>query len=404
MKEIYRGRLGKVTVVLAEGDLFAAPVDAIVNSEQSDFVLSANRNTISGQINARYGSTVQKELFSQTAGGVLPAGAVLRTSGGTDFKRIYHAGFHEPSQWRTWSDLQDEDYFELIGRCMGEVLQDTVAEQLERIAFPLIGCGLFGLSEKMLVRQFLHQLQACSARQQDAMPPEVWLVIRDATTTLRVVQEVMDIAFEACQNQPHVAFEMAGVPLLDRFAVSAMNFRDPPWLAWQICRYCEIALEMMLATLATARQPKVEPKQHLQPGQPLTFGRCRTLAHKIRSQHEGRWPDRWSELFAAVLAQRQCQEQLEEVILQRNRLAHGAAPPPPDEIYGMVSSALNLPRWTELAGTEGPPQLSNCPPWMCSPDDEPDREGILTRWNISAFRYLVPETGRIFEKQWGDET
>jgi hypothetical protein len=49
-----------------------------------------------GQIWARYGNRVQRELDAATNGQVLRPGTVLDTSGGQDFKRIFHAGFHDP--------------------------------------------------------------------------------------------------------------------------------------------------------------------------------------------------------------------------------------------------------------------------------------------------------------------
>jgi hypothetical protein len=42
MNVIHRGKLRHVEFILAAGDIFDAGVDAIVNSEQTDFVLSGN--------------------------------------------------------------------------------------------------------------------------------------------------------------------------------------------------------------------------------------------------------------------------------------------------------------------------------------------------------------------------
>ena len=59
---VYRGELNHVEFILATGDLFDADVDAIVNSEQTDFILSGNLQSVSGQIYKRYGATIQREL------------------------------------------------------------------------------------------------------------------------------------------------------------------------------------------------------------------------------------------------------------------------------------------------------------------------------------------------------
>ncbi len=62
MKIIHRGKLKRVEFTFALGDLFDAEVDAIVSSEQTDFVLSGNPESISGQIWYRYGDSIQQEL------------------------------------------------------------------------------------------------------------------------------------------------------------------------------------------------------------------------------------------------------------------------------------------------------------------------------------------------------
>ena len=55
MHVIHTGQLKHVEFTLAVGDLFDARVQAIVNSEQTDFMLSYDLNSVSGQIRRRYG-------------------------------------------------------------------------------------------------------------------------------------------------------------------------------------------------------------------------------------------------------------------------------------------------------------------------------------------------------------
>ncbi len=62
----YTWRVGGIRYHVAAGDIFHAPVDAIVNSEQTDFILSYDPESISGQIRERAGEQVQKELDAQT--------------------------------------------------------------------------------------------------------------------------------------------------------------------------------------------------------------------------------------------------------------------------------------------------------------------------------------------------
>ena len=99
MNVIQRSKLSHVEFTFAVGDIFDASVDAIVSSEQTDFVLSGNPESLSGQIRRRYGEAAQRELDAATKGQVLGPGSVIETSGGSEFKRIFHAGFHDPDDW-----------------------------------------------------------------------------------------------------------------------------------------------------------------------------------------------------------------------------------------------------------------------------------------------------------------
>ena len=85
---IHRSKLKRVEFTLAAGDIFDAGVDAIVSSEQTDFVLAANPESLSGQIWNRYGDAVQRELDAATQDQVLGPGTVIDTSGGQDFTHI----------------------------------------------------------------------------------------------------------------------------------------------------------------------------------------------------------------------------------------------------------------------------------------------------------------------------
>jgi O-acetyl-ADP-ribose deacetylase (regulator of RNase III) len=179
---IHRSKLKRVEFTLAAGDIFDASVDAIVSSEQTDFVLSANPESLSGQIWKRYGEAVQRELDAETKGQALGPGTVIDTSGGQDFKRIFHAGFHDPDSSSLYSgpsESRETNFFAAIGSCITQILDAAVAQELSSVAFPLIGCGLFGLDEKMLVLQFLDALEAFDDRLAEGESLHVWLVIRD---------------------------------------------------------------------------------------------------------------------------------------------------------------------------------------------------------------------------------
>lgn len=117
-------RVGSLQLHISVGDLFTPEVDAIVNSEQANFVLTSNPSTISGQIWGRFGEAIQAELDEQTKWETLPPGTVLTTTGGGRYRCIYHAGLHRPGEWLSENDRDQEegDALRTISRCVGEIL------------------------------------------------------------------------------------------------------------------------------------------------------------------------------------------------------------------------------------------------------------------------------------------
>ena len=97
--ENYSWNLKRVCFRLVHGDLFSVGSKAIVNSEQTDFQLAYNENTISGQIRSKEGLAVQAALDRQTDKRIQPKGTVLSTEGGHISDVIYHLGFRDPREW-----------------------------------------------------------------------------------------------------------------------------------------------------------------------------------------------------------------------------------------------------------------------------------------------------------------
>jgi hypothetical protein len=117
-------RLGGLNLRLVEGDLFDVGTAAIVNSEQTNFVLAANESTISGQIRRRLGKSIQEELNEQTGGMLSPPGTVLVTGGSPLFEKVYHAGFHEPWVWLDADrDDAETEHVQSIRQCIRITLQ-----------------------------------------------------------------------------------------------------------------------------------------------------------------------------------------------------------------------------------------------------------------------------------------
>ena len=82
--------ISSVEVRLQAGDIFDFPTEAIVNSEQTDFILSDSPDTVSGQIWHRWGSQVQDELDRQNGRAIRDPGTILVTRVQGLPKVIYH--------------------------------------------------------------------------------------------------------------------------------------------------------------------------------------------------------------------------------------------------------------------------------------------------------------------------
>jgi O-acetyl-ADP-ribose deacetylase (regulator of RNase III) len=342
---IHRSRLKHVEFTFATGDLFDADVDAIVNSEQSDFILSKNPETVSGQIWSRYGIPVQRELDAATSGQVLRAGTVLDTSGGEDFVRIFHAGFHDPDDWPdelAGASTDDggsrgTDYFRAIGSCIAQVLDAAVAQKLSSVAFPLIGCGLFGLDEKMLILQFLDAVEALDERLESL---RVWLVIRDRTQFESAAGIFLDLLLQERSKMAMVRVKRSGVPILDRFAARLSQRNNEDWAKWLLCRYAEIALELICYGLSRATRPATIPESLFEQGRGATFGGCREIAQRLAATatlDDHAWGVRF---FIRLLRDKAAARALETIVIQRNNVAHGRRSLPLAEIKKLVTRGL----------------------------------------------------------------
>src|SRR5262249_21800515 len=247
-------------------------------------VLSKNPESLSGEIWKRYGDAVQRELDATTQGHVLGPGTVIDTSGGQDFKRIFHAGFHDsadrpglPSDDATSfsnaaREIQETNYFAAIGSCMAQILDTAVAQKLQCVAFPLIGCGIFGLDEKMLVLQFLDVIEELDDRLTDEQNLHVWLVIRDRAQFESAAGTFLDLLMEARSKMVSVRVKPSGVSILDRFAHRLLERTNEDWAKWQLCRYTEIAVELMCYGISRAIRPLPTPESMFEKDRAPTFG------------------------------------------------------------------------------------------------------------------------------------
>lgn len=397
MNIIHRGKLKHVEITLAVGDLFDAAADSIVSSEQTDFVLARNLETISGQIRHRYGQMIQEELDEATQGQVFHAGTVFDTSGGEDFVRIFHAGFHEPDDWLGLPGCsQEADYFEAIGSCIRQVLESARAQRLSSVAFPLIGCGLFDLDEKMLILQFLDALESFDDHLREGETLNVWLVIRQPSQFESVLGVLLDLLFRQRSEMITIQLEESGFPILDRFAARLAQRSNGDWAKWQLCRFAEIALEIMCYGLCRAVTPLPSPESLFDEGVCATFGAVRKKALKF-AVNPLMNKDAWgADFFAKVLKDDAAIRALEEVNAQRNNLAHGRKSLSLAEMRELVVQGLRLGAWASISQEKGELRLTDWIPWVMASSTAIGQTGLFERWQKDFIRYLVPETGEVF--------
>ena len=133
----YTWQIGSIALHLTDKNLFDLSVDAVVNSEQTDFVLSLDPNTISGQLYKLFGDSLQDELDRQTEGQRLPVGTVLITPVAKNYRYIYHAGFHHPDEWIDYEDResQEADSVRTIRHCIREILSGQISEKVRSCQF-----------------------------------------------------------------------------------------------------------------------------------------------------------------------------------------------------------------------------------------------------------------------------
>ena len=409
MKIIHQSKLEHLDFTFATGDLFDSAVEAIVNSEQTDFILSKNPKSVSGQIWARYGDTVQRELDAATNGQVLRPGTVLETSSGRDFKRIFHAGFHDPESWldrsgearnlvdphREVRDSLETEYFTAIGSCLTQILDGAVTQGLKSIAFPLIGGGLFGLDEKMLILQFIDAIEELDDRLPEGQNLHVWLVIRDRAQFESAAGVFFDLLMQARSKLVSVRFRPTGVPILDRFAARLSARTNEDWAKWLVCRYAEIGVELMCYGLGRAALPASTPETLFEEGRAPTFGVVRDVAHNLAVSSAINYTTWGARFFSNVVTNKTTASALASVIAQRNDLAHGRQTLPLVKIRNLVIEALQLDSWQQIPATDRL-RLTEWRPWIGTHGAGADQIGLFERWQKNARRYLVPETGEVF--------
>jgi len=402
-KRQYTWTLGRLRLCLARGDIFAIPAEAIVNSEQTDFILAGGGPSISAQISRRWGQSVQDQLDAQTGGETLPLGTVLETDA-PPFRCAFHAGFHHPDMWLD-PDSPDSDQTEhlrVVRRCVRRVLERAAHLELGSVAFPLIGTGVFGLDPKVLAYEFFDEIILFATESELPRDLSVWLVIHDSSLFDAVVEAGVQAWVDrtsACHDWQHLHL---GISYLDEFENRLARASDLHWRAFLVTQYTELLTAFFHAVLANALMPPVSYTV-LEPDRLISFGTLRSEAVGLAKRMEGSAGTAWSRFIADILLRRaQC---LERINQDRNNIAHTRAFRPLQEILADLVQLVCLEDWCNLASKEPLPKLVGLAPWIClqSPgsriptENEAKYVGLLEEWSHKQLTYVNPNTGTEFK-------
>lgn len=392
----YTWKIESVNFHVFKGSIFDCPVEAIVNSEQTDFRLARRGASISAQIFQRFGQDTQEQLDRQTDGTTLTAGTVLRTTTDT-YRQIYHAGFHEPQDWAL-GEGHYARHVDAIRVCIREILDDFLRGPLRSIAFPLIGCGNFGLDQRILAYEFaLAVVQAVRSTDPRHLSEEksVWLALLDAEDRQRsfreLIQDIGQSFLDVHQGRPLGAPLAVGVDYLDRFELIAMR-AGFPWNLWQMLRYSELVASFMFYHLAIDRDHGRGPEQMF-PQKFISFGAVVRAAKELAARPLVESESEWTTLFAALFG---AEEQTwKRLVASRNDVAHGRHLATLEDVRKDIASCVRVERWQELV-MHVEPGLHRLEPWLICPKDgaRVTEVAVIDTWANNKRVYLVPSTGR----------
>jgi hypothetical protein len=224
-------------------------------------------------------------------------------------------------------------------------LHDAVAQKLKSVAFPLIGCGLFGLDEKMLILQLLDAIEEFDDGLTDGEEFHVWLVIRDRAQFESAAGTFLDLLMQSRSRMVSVRVKPSGVSILDGFARRLLEHTKEDWAKWQLCRYAEIAVEFMCYGINRALRPPASPESMFEERRAPTFGlfleKAKHLADTSKLD-DSAWGARF---FGHVLRDVKSVRALDEINHQRNNLAHGRQSLPLAKVKKLVIQGLQLDFW-----------------------------------------------------------
>ena len=171
-------------IVLQEGDITEAAVDAIVNAANSDLLLGSG---VAGAIRERGGPSIQQEC--DAVGPIDVGAAVLTGAGELPARYVIHAAGMR---------LGEEASEDSVRRAVRSSIEIACAKGLRSIALPAIGAGVGGLAPGPCAEILLEEARA---RLEAGGSLEEIRFVLFGEPSFRVFESVDDAARVAAQMQ-----------------------------------------------------------------------------------------------------------------------------------------------------------------------------------------------------------
>lgn len=403
MAKHYTWHIGNVALNVVKASLFDVDAVAIVNSEQTDFILAPpSQNSVSAQISRRWGNRIQSQLDSLTKGLILPTGTVLETDA-PPYRYIFHAGFHLPHQFRTSEDWETE-HLKVIRSCVRRILERSVSLRLPTVAFPLIGTGVFGLNPALLASIFFDELLIFTTDAQPAEKLNVYLTTIDEGIFDEIVQVGIQAWIDRLHTPPNWDYFKLGIHFIDAFEIQLAKIRDFQWKAFRVTQYAELITFYIFSVIACSDTPPFGYENFVAMDQLISFGRIRDEAMKLSQKVSPSDSKPWAGFLLKNMGSNQRWQCMVRINEDRNDIAHKRAFRPYTQILDDLKAFVCLDNWHSFAKNEPLPCLSGLSPWVCSDmaggnqgeKCKADRYGLLERWSGAKRTYLNPTNGKYF--------
>ncbi len=138
--------LGKLKIVVKEGDITEEDVDAIVNPANSQMIMGGG---VAGAIKRKGGDIIEKEAMKYAP---VPVGkAISTTAGKLKAKYVIHA----PTMERPAMSIPPEN----VRKAVQGALDEAIRLGIKSIAFPAMGAGVGGVPIETSVRIILEVIK-----------------------------------------------------------------------------------------------------------------------------------------------------------------------------------------------------------------------------------------------------